>query len=227
MSPSKTAIDLAGRQPLPNIVEIMARLMEHTSPPVCLTRRTLLEIIKRTDKKEAAFNNPQEFATLTVRIIKEKLADQLVNGIQYEKINDWYEMTQLEAEFESWMDYLEPSKRSLYDHVTYDSEVEREFIQGLESRDDVRLYLKLPGWFRVPTPVGDYNPDWAIVMEERDEHGEPIGKPLLYLVRETKGENWTTELRPDERRKIYCGEQHFKKALKVDYKVVTRSSELP
>jgi type III restriction enzyme len=226
ISPSKTAIDLAGRHPLPNLVEIMARLMEHTSPSICLTRHTLLEIIKRSNHKEAAIKNPQEFATVAVRIIKEKLADQLVNGIQYEKINQWYEMTQLEDKFESWIDYLIPADRSVYDHVVYASEVEKEFIQGLEHRDDVKLYLKLPGWFKVDTPVGYYNPDWAIVMEERDTHGQPSGKPLLYLVRETKGEHWQTDLRPDERRKIECGKRHFKDALGVDYKVVTKVSEL-
>ena len=91
----------------------------------------------------------------------------------------------------------------------------------------VKLYLKLPGWFTVDTPVGAYNPDWAIVMEERDAHGQPTGGPLLYLVRETKPENWKTSLRPEERSKILCGERHFLGALGVDYKVVSTASELP
>ena len=88
-------------------------------------------------------------------------------------------------------------------------------------------YLKLPSWFKVPTPVGEYNPDWAIVMEDRDEHGQPTGNPFLYLVRETKDRNWKANLRPDEQRKIQCGERHFKGALGVNYKVVTKASELP
>ena len=79
----------------------------------------------------------------------------------------------------------------------------------------------------VKTPIGNYNPDWAIVMEERDEYGQPTRKSLLYLVRETKAENRRTDLRPDERRKINCGERHFKDALGVDYKVVTKAGELP
>lgn len=227
ISAERTAVDLAGRYALPNLVEIMSNLMEHTTPPVRLTRTTLLEVFKRIKKKRAALENPHEFATVAVRNIKDKLAEHLVNGIQYEKINEWYEMTQLEAEVESWMDYLIPASRSVYDHVIYDSEVEKEFVRGLESRDDVMLYLKLPTWFTVPTPVGEYNPDWAIVMEDRDEHGQPTGKPFLYLVRETKGENWKTDSRPDELRKIRCGEQHFKGALGVDYKVATKATELP
>jgi type III restriction enzyme len=71
------------------------------------------------------------------------------------------------------------------------------------------------------------NPDWAIVMEDRDEHGQPTGKPLLYLVRETKSTHKLDGLRPDERRRIICGERHFKEALDVDYKVVTSANELP
>ncbi len=227
MSGAKTVLDLAGRYPLPNLVEMMAHLMEHTSPPVRLTRATLLEVFRRSKNSNAATYNPSEFATVAVRVIKDKLADHLVEGIQYEKLNEWYEMTQLETEIESWMDYLVPANRSVYDHVVYESEIERNFVAGLEKMRAVRLYLKLPSWFTVDTPVGKYNPDWAVVMEDRDAHGEPTGNPLLYLVRETKGENWNTDLRPDERRKIHCGKRHFQDALGVDYKVVTEARELP
>jgi len=100
--------------------------------------------------------------------------------------------------------------------------VERRFVEALESRQDVQLYLKLPSWFVVRTPVGEYNPDWAIVMENGNG-----GKPLLYLVRETKGTTHLDKLRPDERRKIQCGKRHFKEALGVDYKVVVSANDLP
>jgi type III restriction enzyme len=120
-----------------------------------------------------------------------------------------------------------PADRSVYDHIICESDVEERFVEGLEKRGDVKLYLKLPDWFTVPTPVGEYNPDWAIVMEERDSHGDPTGEPLLYLVRETKSENWKTSLRPNERRKIQCGARHFQDALGVDFKVVSKPSDLP
>jgi len=110
--------------------------------------------------------------------------------------------------------------------VIYDSEVEKAFVEGLEKRDDVKLYLKLPRWFTVSTPVGNYNPDWAIVIEERDAFGQPTNKPLLYLVRETKGTTHVDELPPDEERKVLCGKSHFQEALGVDYRVVTASSQL-
>jgi len=226
ISGAKTVLDVAGRFPLPNIVDIMAHLMEHTTPPMRLTRRTLLEVFNRTRNKRAGMNNPQEFATVAVRIIKDKLADHLINGIRYEKIDEWYEMTRLEAEVESWEDYLVPADHSVYSQVFCESGVERRFVEGLERRQDVKMYLKLPGWFKVATPIGEYNPDWAIVLEERDEHGNVTDKPLLYLVRETKDRGWETDLRPEERRKIKCGAQHFREALDVDYKVVTKASEL-
>lgn len=226
MSAAKTAVDLIGRYPLPNLVQIMANLMEHTTPPVRLTHRTLLEVFRRTASKAAAVENPHEFATEAVRVIKKQLADHVVDGIQYEKLNEWYEMTQFDEEIESWESYLIPTNRSIYDQVETDSQIERDFVEGLERRDDVRLYVKLPTWFKVQTPVGEYNPDWAIVMEDRDAHGESTDRPLLYLVRETKGKNWQTELRPSERRKILCGERHFKNRLGVDYKVVSSASEV-
>ncbi len=222
---SRTPTLLRG-QILPNIIDVMDNLMEYTTPPVSLTRSTLLAIFERASNKQAAMANPYAYATETVRIIKEKLADQLVNGIQYKKLDQWYEMTHLDTEIESWEDYLIPAPHSVYDQVIYDSEVEKRFVEGLEKRNDVKLYLKLPKWFTVPTPVGNYNPDWAIVVEERDEHGEPTNKPLLYLVRETKDTTRLDDLRPDERRKILCGKNHFQEALGVDYKVVSKSEEL-
>ncbi len=214
-------------QPFPNLVEVLSALLERTSPPVRLTRHTLLEVFKQASPKiqAAALKNPFEFATVASRIIKNKLADQLVNGIQYEKINQWYEMTQFE-DIPGWADNLVPAAHSVYDHVVYESEIEKAFVEGLERREDVKLYVKLPGWFTVPTPVGEYNPDWAIVLEPRDEFGKPTGGGLLYLVRETKSSTDLEELRLDEARKIRCGERHFRDALRVNYKVVTDARKL-
>ncbi len=226
MGASRTPRETTVRE-LPNIIDIMDNLMEYTTPPVSLTRSTLLAIFERASNKQAALANPYAFATEAVRIIKEKLADQLVSGIQYTKLNQWYEMTRLEPEIPSWEDYLTPAPcHSVYDQVIYDSEIEKAFVKGLEDRDDVKLFLKLPSWFTVPTPVGSYNPDWAIVLEERDEHGQALDKPLLYLVRETKGSARPDDLRPDERRKVLCGKSHFEDTLGVDYKVVTKAEDL-
>ncbi len=209
------AEDLSGRYPLPNIVEW---IKDETK----LTRPTILAILRRTKQKDAAVKNPHEFATTVIRIIKEKLADHLVNGIQYTKIEDCYLM-ELFQDIEKNQQYLIPAEKSIYDHVVYDSDVERQFAEGLESRKDVKLYVKLPSWFKVPTPVGEYNPDWAIVVEEVNQFGEVTNK--LYLVRETKGTSNRSELVPQEQRKVDCGEKHFE-ALGVNYKVVASIDEL-
>jgi type III restriction enzyme len=104
----------------------------------------------------------------------------------------------------------------IYDGVDTDSEtIERPFAEALEHDARVKLYVKLPRWFEVPTPIGGYNPDWAIVMDT----GE--GQDRLYLVRETKGTTKIGDLRPNERRKIECGQKHFVNTLKVDYAVAT------
>lgn len=247
MSQAKSAADLAGRWPLPNLIDLMADLMENTTPPIRLTRRTLLEVYRRAGNKKAATDNPHEWATVAVRIIKEKLADQLVRGIEYIRISDgqgadnlpdgekWYAMRQVldDTEVELFSKYIEPTseKRSVYDLVPCDSDVERQFVRDLDAREDVKLYLKLPYWFTVPTPVGEYRPDWAIVMDGQGEDD----KPILYLVTETKGSPREAELRPNEWRRIQCGAAHFgskqfrmKGALEgVDYKVVTEARELP
>lgn len=247
LSASKTAKELSGRWPLPNLIDLMTDLLEHTSPPVRLTRRTLLELYRRIENKRAALNNPHEWATIVVRILKEKLADHLVNGIEYIRISDspggdglspeekWYEMRQMldEEEIELFSKHIVPTgdEKALYDLIPCDSEVERKFVEDLEARTDVKLYLKLPYWFSVPTPVGNYQPDWAIVMEDPEEDG----KSVLYLVSETKASPKKDELRLNEWRRIQCGaacfgSKQFKKsgALQgVDYSVVKEAGELP
>ena len=237
MSAAKTVADLAGRYPLPNLVDVMADLMERTTPPVRLTRRTLLAIFRRVKTKDAAVANPHEWASTAVRILKEKLADHLVIGIQYEKLGEEYRMQQIldEKTVELFSRHIVPANeeadKAIYDLIPCDSEVERQFVEDLEARTDVRLYLKLPYWFTVPTPVGEYQPDWAIVMDGPESEG----KPVLYLVSETKGGPGRDAVRPDEWRRIQCGAAHFGSkqfgqpgALEgVDYKVVSSASGLP
>jgi type III restriction enzyme len=220
---TRTAMEL-GPAVLPNVVDLVTHLLEHSAPPIRLTRETLAEIFRRCSNRRAALANPHEWAMLASRVIREKLADQLVDGIKYEKLNEWYELTQFQLEILAWEQYLIPADRSLYDHVVFDSDVEKKFVQDLEQREDVKLYIKLPNWFKVPTPVGEYNPDWAIVVESVDEAGLP--KETVYLVAETKGHTERGKLRPSEQRKIDCAERHFEDALGVDYRVVKAASDV-
>ncbi len=107
-------------------------------------------------------------------------------------------------------------KNSVYEYVVYDSEVEREFAEQLDERDDIKLFVKLPGWFKVETPVGEYNPDWAIVKQDTT---------TIYLVRETKGTRDFLKLRSSEADKVRCGKKHFE-ALGQDFKVVVTAGEV-
>ena len=213
---------LVGGHPVPNLVEMLEDLIAHITPPIKLTRRTLATIVTGIKNRQAALDNPQEFASQAARIIREKALQQLVDGIQYEKDGTWYDMTQWVEEEETVSDRLVPVDNSIYDQIVVQSDTERKFAEKLKKRRDVKLFVKLPGWFKVPTPVGQYNPDWALVMEDVED-----SENLLYLVRETKSTTVAAELRGTENQKIHCGERHFTDALNVDFRVITDADDLP
>ena len=106
--------------------------------------------------------------------------------------------------------------KSVYEYVVYDSEVERKFAQRLDERQDIKLFVKLPGWFEIDTPVGKYNPDWAILKHD---------DKTLYLVRETKGTKDFLKLRTSEADKIRCGQKHFE-TLGVPFAVAVTADEV-
>jgi type III restriction enzyme len=216
---------VAARQGAPNIVEMIEDLIGHITPPIKLTRKTLLALVVQTKNRKAALDNPQEFAFQAAKIIREKAIEQLVDGIQYFKDGTWYDMTEWVEEEETVSNRLIPVDNSIYDHIVVQSDTEKRFVEKLKKRTDVRLFVKLPAWFKVPTPVGQYNPDWGLVMEEVDAFGD--SGPLLYLVRETKSTTVASELRGTETQKNHCGRRHFVGALDVDYRVITSADDLP
>jgi len=211
---------------VPDLLGMLRHHLEHTTPPCRLTRQTLLRIISDTDTLPRALRNPERFVLEAARIIKFRLAEQIVRGIKYHEIDEWYEMSKVFAqEMQGWRwnetrnTGMVAADRALYDSVNCESDVERRFTEGLDAMTGiVKLYTKLPGSFTVDTPVGRYNPDWAVVVEQR-------GQDRLYLVRETKDPPDLTKLRSSERQKIICGEKHFE-TLGVDFKVVKDVSEL-
>jgi type III restriction enzyme len=107
-------------------------------------------------------------------------------------------------------------QKSIYEYAVYDSEVEREFARRLDQRQDIKLFVKLPGWFEIDTPVGKYNPDWAILKEDGQ---------TLYLVRKTKATRDFLQLRTSEADKIRCGQRHFE-ALGVPFAVAVSADEV-
>jgi len=131
----------------------------------------------------------------------------LVDGIRYLRIGDEAYYAQELFEQEELTGYLKnmlAATKSVYEQVVYDSAgVERTFAERLEKSEAVKVYAKLPGWFKVPTPLGSYNPDWAVLIEKD-------GAERLYFVVETKSSLFTDDLRDKEGAKIACGKAHFK-----------------
>jgi len=118
-------------------------------------------------------------------------------------------------EEETISERLIPVENSVYDHVIWQSEIEKRFVERVKKRNDVRFFVKLPGWFKVAT----------LVMEQTDAFGDQ--GPVLYLVRETKSTTVGSGLRGTENQKNHCGKEHFVGALDVDYRVITLADELP
>ena len=145
--------------------------------------------------------------------VQQTLNRIMVEGVKYERIDGQeYEMRLFEEkELEAYLSNLVKVEHSIYDYIEYDSPNERNFAEALDKRDDIKLFVKLPSWFKVETPVGTYNPDWAIVLECDEK---------LYLVRETKGATEREELRGKEWSKILCGKAHFNE-LKVDFEHIS------
>ena len=217
---SATAVSIA--QELPTfgtraLPDLLAYLQNETE----LTRSTLVHILKESGRLPEVFTNPQRFLDQVAAILKHELHRLLVDGIKYERIPGdaagaaWEMVLFKNEELVNYLTALEVNK-SVYEYVVYESEVEREFARKLDQRDDIRLFVKLPGWFEIDTPVGKYNPDWAILKHD--------GK-ALYLVRETKSTRDFLKLCTSEADKVRCGQKHFD-AIGVPFAVAVLADEV-
>ena len=201
-------------RPLP---DILAYLQNETE----LTRSTLVTILKEWDRVGEFFLDPQRFMDAVAGVIKHELHRLLVDGIKYEKIGsegphaEW-EMTKFEnAELINYLTALKVN-HSVYEYVVYDSEIEHQFAKDLDAREDIKLFVKLPDWFRIDTPLGTYNPDWAIVKHDGQ---------ALYLVRETKSTKDFLKYRTVEAEKARCGQKHFE-TLGVPFDIAVTAKEV-
>jgi type III restriction enzyme len=172
-----------------------------------LTRRSLARILTDSMRLDHFKMNPQQFIDLAAESINRTKRLALVDGIRYQRIGDEEFYAQELFEQEELTGYLKnmiASSKSVYEQVAYDSSgVERPFAEQLEKNEAVKVYAKLPGWFKVPTPLGTYNPDWAVLVEKD-------GAARLYFVVETKSSLFTDDLRDRESARIECGKAHFK-----------------
>lgn len=208
--------DSTGRGSLA-LPDILAYLQNETD----LTRSTLVRILREAGRLAEVYANPQRFLDQVTRILHTELHKLLVDGIKYERIPGTgpdAEWEMLRFQNEEMINYLTALQvqHGLYEFVEYDSEVERQFAADLDAREDIKLFVKLPRWFVVETPLGDYNPDWAVVKQDRS---------TVYLVRETKGTKDFEKLRSSEADKVRCGRKHFE-ALDVPFSVVTKADEV-
>ena len=191
-----------------------------------LTRRSIYQILIDSGRLDEFLVNHAKFIDIASAVINRCKRQALVSGIKYQRLGDEHYFAQELFRAEELIGYLKnmvATKKSVYDHVVYDSENEANFARSMEQFASVKVYAKLPRWFQVPTPLGPYNPDWAVLIE--DELGE-----RLYLVVETKGSAFLDDLRNAERAKVECGRAHFK-ALEVgdspaQYRVVHKADEL-
>jgi type III restriction enzyme len=189
-----------------DLPDILTDLQDKTQ----LTRRSIHRILVESGRLDDFKRNPQQFIELAAEIINRAKRMALVDGIKYQRIgtDDYYAQQLFETEeLSGYLKSMIDSKRSVYEQVIFQSDTERTFADDLEKNEAIKVYAKLPGWFRVPTPLGPYNPDWAVLVEKD-------GAERLYFVVETKSSLFTDDLRDKESAKIECGKAHFK-ALEV------------
>ena len=205
-------------------VRVLPDLLSYLQKETELTRHTLLTMLKQSGNLDKFHINPQQFMSLAAREISYALHSLMIDGIKYEKIdNHYWEMSRVEEDAEGeiirYLDNLHEVQnkgKCLFDHVECDSNVEKGFARDLDNNDKVRLFIKLPTWFKIDTPIGTYNPDWAFVTENGDK---------LYFVSETKSTLDSEKLRTQEQQKITCGKAHFQ-TLGVKYQTATKLSDI-
>lgn len=186
-----------------------------------LTRHTLARILMGIDRLADVLINPQEFLDQVLKILNDVKTDLMLKGLKYEKQEGKaFDISLFNDEcLSGYLSKMIAVKKSIYDYIEFDSEIERIFAAALDSREDVKCFIKLPSWYLIDTPIGSYNPDWAIIKQKDDE------SPRLVLVRETKGTTDERFLRKSEVEKIHCGQKFFA-LLGVDYKTIVSANDL-
>jgi len=182
--------------------DLLTALQDRTQ----LTRRSIQRILSGSRRLDDFKRNPQAFIELVAEAINRCKRLAVVDGIKYQRLGDEHYYAQELFEQEELTGYLKnlfDANKAVYEQIVYDSDTERTFGDQLEKNGAIKVYAKLPGWFTVPTPLGSYNPDWAVLVEKD-------GAERLYFVVETKSGRFTDDLRDKERAKIECGKAHFK-----------------
>lgn len=199
-------------QVLPDIIRLI-------SSETLLSRRTVIKIINGSGRIKDFINNPQAFLEKAMEIITRNRHNMAIDGIKYVKLAGEEYYAQEIFDSDELIAYIDKNavkvEHSVYDYVLYDSKtVEKPFAEKLDEDPDVKMFFKIPDKFKIETPIGSYNPDWAVFLEKD-------GEQKLYFILETKGTTSLFDLRPTERLKINCGRKHFEALDGVEF------SELP
>lgn len=234
---------------LPDMPGLMSEMLKQYALPVHISRRNLLQVflraVKNAEQARKARENPIGWAAKAAEVICREIRELKADGVRYEKTGKSHQWRQMFAndlageDRDAFALYYaatngkgKPSKNSIADFIACDSKTEQTFAEDLAQRGDIKLFVKLPRWFSVHTPVGKYCPDWAILLEYDNTE-------KLYLINETKaavkdGKIQWNDLRAGEKQKILCAAKHFgseqqneKGALDgVDYKVASEVKDI-
>ena len=188
--------------------EMLPHIISIISEETLIKRATVRRILMESGRSIDFLHNPQAFLEQALNIIRRNRHELAIDGIKYIKLDgqEYFAMEIFDsAELTANLDKDAVAvKNSVYDYVVYDSStIEKPFAVALDNDPDVKLFFKIPSRFKIETPIGTYNPDWAVYMDKD-------GSEKLYFVMETKGVADTWNLRTTEQLKIHCGEQHFK-----------------
>jgi type III restriction enzyme len=185
-----------------------------------LTRETIVQILKGVNPK-LLFNNPERFVFEAIKVINEALVKNYVEQISYRISDDNYDVSQFEKiiSHKDSVHDIANKKKSIYDAVVYSSEIEKSFAIELDKDERIKLFIKLPVWFSVKTPLGGYTPDWAIVTVKVNPQGQESDEKMYFVI-ETKGSTDESQRRISENQKIACAKKHFE-VVDVRYKDVS------
>lgn len=193
-------LDLAGTY------EVMPDIVRLISAETLLKRSDIIRILQESGRIKDFINNPQGFYEKALEIISHNRHSLAIDGIKYVKLaGEEYYVQEIfdSAELIANLDRNAVQvKHSVYDYLIYDSGVESRFAKSLDEDPDVKMFFKIPSRFKIETPIGSYNPDWAVFLEKN-------GEQKLFFVLESKGTTSLFDLRSPERLKIHCGKQHF------------------
>ena len=184
-----------------HVPDVLGELQNRTQ----LTRRTLAKVLVESERLDDLRQNPAAFIDLAAKLINSAKVAALVDGVRYQKLGEdhYYAQALFEAdELQGYLNKMVAATKAPTTHIRFDTPSEGAFAEALNANEAVKVFAKLPAWFKIPTPLGSYNPDWAVLV--CTEAGE-----RLYFVVETKPTNLIDDLHHVEAGKVRCGSKHF------------------